>query len=245
MSSKVPLASNRVLTSIGVLPLRIGPVRFAIGAPDGITSNAWRIWTRPAGDVYISCRDNFQNAKVSLHTSGRWRMGFTSEAIGKNPELMGFCDDGNRAWEVWDRPPEILPKIVAAFRLIFPTSELGVRPEQRSASKWKDVIYIEAAPEGKVTTVTLFITRGDIDLRHESEPSFRLASLPLGNELHAQLVAHSEVEGNLPSLINNAVLAVRKEADLNGIEVPSEAYGYFFGREDTGVRFIFGAKIIR
>ncbi len=32
-----------------------------------------------------ACRDNFKEAKVSLHTSGKWRMGFTIEALVKNP----------------------------------------------------------------------------------------------------------------------------------------------------------------
>ncbi len=34
-----------------------------------------------------ACRDNFKEAKVSLHTSGKWRMGFTIEALGQEPEL--------------------------------------------------------------------------------------------------------------------------------------------------------------
>ena len=69
------------LIAMGVLPINDTPARFAIGPPDGLTSNSWRIWSTKHGDVYISCRDNFTEAKVSLHTSGRWRMGFTSQAI--------------------------------------------------------------------------------------------------------------------------------------------------------------------
>jgi hypothetical protein len=69
-------------------PIRRGPIRFAVGHPDGLTSNSWRVWTSPAGDVYISCRDNFKEAKVSLHASGRWRMGFTEKAVEKNARLL-------------------------------------------------------------------------------------------------------------------------------------------------------------
>ncbi|MGK2912839.1 MAG: hypothetical protein ACSLE5_00020 [Porticoccaceae bacterium] len=119
-------------------------------------------------------------------------MGFTTAAISENTKLLG-CDQ-NRAWEVWDRPPETLPETVIAFRLIFPTSELAVRPQQRDPSQWMKVVHIEAAPPVKVAAVTLFITRGDVVLGHESEPSFCLASLDLGGELRAQIVAHGDPE---------------------------------------------------
>src|SRR5688500_9086202 len=119
----------------------VGPVRFAVGQVTGMTSNAWRVWTTTRGDVYIACRDNFQETKVSLHVSGRWRMGFTTEAIVRDPQLSN--GDRDRAWEVWDEPPAILPNTVAAFRLLFPTSELAVRPDQRASGSWRNVTFID------------------------------------------------------------------------------------------------------
>ena len=234
---------NTALTQAGVLPLRAGPIRFAVGPPNGLSSNAWRVWTTKAGDVYIACRDNFKEAKVSLHTSGRWRMGFTTEAVSKNTKLLG-CDQ-NRAWEVWDRPPETLPETVIAFRLIFPTSELAVHPEQRGPSMWTKVVHIEAAPPGKVTTVTLFITHGDVVLRHESQPSFCLASLDIGNGLRAQIVVHGDPEGKLPGLIERSVFEAHQQAESAGVEIPDSGYGYFFGHQNDGSRFFFGARLTR
>jgi hypothetical protein len=69
---------------------------------------------------------------------------------------------------------------VTAFRLLFPTSELAVRPEQRRPKDWAKVIYLEAALAGKITVVTLFLTLSGSLLRHETEPSFCLASLDIG-----------------------------------------------------------------
>ena len=92
-----------------VLPLRQNPIRFAVGYPDGLTSNSWRFWTEKSG-IYIACRDNFRAAKVSLHTSGRWRMGFNEEAKKKYPSLIPA--DRNRAWDVWDETPPQLPQTV-------------------------------------------------------------------------------------------------------------------------------------
>jgi hypothetical protein len=71
-----------------MLPVRHGPLRFVVGHPEGLTSNSWIVWTSKRGDVYISCRDNFTEAKVSLHASGRWRMAFTETAVAENSNLL-------------------------------------------------------------------------------------------------------------------------------------------------------------
>lgn len=239
-----PLMTSPILaTQAGILPIRSGPVRFAVGPPDGLTSNAWRIWATQHGDVYIACRDNFTEAKVSLHASGRWRMGFTNEAITKKPALL--MNGQNRAWEVWDIPPASLPNTVIAFRLFFPLSELAVRPEQRKPKDWAKVIFIEAPPKGKLTVLSLFVTVGDITLRHESEPSFCLASFHIGDNRYAQIIAHSDPEGFVPSLIEQSVADARLQVEAKGIETPKDAYGYFFGRKEDGSRFLVGALFKR
>jgi hypothetical protein len=70
----------------GLLPELNEPVRFAVGDPQGLTSNSWKVWKQHS-DIYIACRDNAQDIKISLHTSGRWRVGFTEKAA-KRPELL-------------------------------------------------------------------------------------------------------------------------------------------------------------
>ena len=216
-------------------------IRVAVGAPDGFSSNAWRIWCSKNGDVYIKCRDNFKEAKVSLHTSGRWRMGFTTEALEQNPGLLP--EEANRAWEVWDCPEETIPNTVKAFALVFPAEQLVIRPDQRDQKAWKNVIFIEAAPPGKLTVVMLFVTRGNVSLRHESEPSIWLASFDLGNGCFAQLVAHGELEGNLPEVIANSVAQSRLLAVRAGRVIPKGAYAYFLGHREDGMRYICGASL--
>ena len=224
------------------LPILKGPIRFAVGPPDGLTSNAWRMWASKQGDVYIACRDNFKEVKISLHASGRWRMGFTTEAINKNPKLL--LSGTNRAWDVWDKPSESLPDSVVAFKLIFPTEELAVRPEQRPAKLWKKVLHIESAPPGKVTVVTLFVTKEALTLKHESEPSFCLASLDIGQGFRAQLVAHTDPSDGLKDFVKNGVTNACTQAKLEGIKIPKEGYVYLFGQRDSGCRFIIGARAI-
>lgn len=243
MSHTPPMIPNTLAAQLGFIPMRRGPVRFAVGPPNGFTSNAWRIWTTKHGDVYIACRDNFREAKVSLHASGRWRMGFTTEAVVKNRNLL--LTDQNRAWEVWDEPPVSLPNTVIAFRLLFPPSELAVRPEQRVPNEWANVVYIEAAPPGKLTVLTLFVTVGDVVLRHKSEPSFCLASLDIGNNRRAQLIAHCDPAGDLPDLIERGVAEARRQTECAGVGIPTEAYAYFFGHRNDGARFLVGARMNR
>lgn len=239
----IPMVSYETAARAGQLPIVDKPARFAVGDPNGMTSNSWRVWVERRSEIYIACRDNFTETKVSLHASGRWRMGFTSEALKKTPTLVQSSE--NRAWEVWDRPPAMLPQTTTAFHLYFPTSELAVDASQRVGKKWKNVVYLEAAPPGKTTTVTLFITNGDIGLRHESEPSFLLASFSLDNGHYAKLMAHGDPEGTLPDMIARCVELSREMAREKGIAVPSTAFSYFFGHRDNGARFICGARMNR
>jgi hypothetical protein len=236
---------NKLATQAGIIPIRKDAVRFAVGDPEGLTSNSWRIWASRKGDIYIACRDNFKEAKVSLHASGRWRISLTTEAISKNDSLIS--PEENRALEVWDKPTESLPNTVTAFRIIFPRSELAVKPENRIREVWRHVIFVEAAPPGKVTVMTIFVTNTNeqVSLRHESEPSFCLASLDIGDGRRVQLIAHCESEGNIQDIISKSVERARLQCQQASTQIPKGAYGYFFGRQDDGCRFLVGARIDR
>jgi hypothetical protein len=105
-------------------------------------------------------------------------------------------------------------------------------------------VTIDAAPasSGKMTVVTLFVTDGDVDLTHESEPSMRFASLELGDGKWAQLVAHFDPEGNIHDLLESARRAARTEMP-EGIDVPAGGYFYFWGHRHDGTRFIVGSRL--
>jgi hypothetical protein len=224
-------------------------VRFAVLSHSGLSSNSWGVWVEKDETVYIVCRDSFQEVKVSLHPSptrgrGRWRVGFDRAALSK---IGGLLPSGqNRAWDVWDEPEEQLPKATIAFKPLFPTSELIIPPEKRHSRVWnRNAVFIEAAPPGKITAVTLFITDGEQNLVHASEPSITLARLPINRQRVAQLVAHGDPEGDLMQVIDSAVSQAISGAHSKGIEVPNDGYGYFVGRSNDGCRFIFGARMKR
>jgi hypothetical protein len=168
-------------------------------------------------------------------------MGFTEESLPRIGHLL--FPGQNRAWEIWDEPPASLPNTVVAFRLVFQTSELVVRPDQRKGKNWKNVIHIEAAPAGKLTVITLFITLGQMHLKHESEPSYLLASFDVGGGRHAQVIVHGEQEGDFPGAMECAVQKALAQTRSLGVALPDDAYGYFLGHKDDGGRYLFGARM--
>ena len=225
----IPMIAPQRLEQLGQLPIRNNPVRFAVSDPNGVSSNSWRVWKQKQ-DLYIACRDNFRETKVSLHASGRWRMGFTSEAIAKQPNLI--AQGQNRAWDVWDAPKVDLSSPIAAFHLVFATSELAVSQEQRGLSDWKGVIFVEAAPAGKVTVATLFVTDTNTPVQHETEPSFVLALWSFGESRWCQLVLHGE--GTLPQLIASSVGAAKARLLRKGSIFHSEPTPTFWAGVTAG-----------
>jgi hypothetical protein len=60
-------------------------IRFVVGTRGGLRSSTWRCWT-PAGgksDVYLAPRSLAGSYKISLHESGSWQVGLTSEVKRK------------------------------------------------------------------------------------------------------------------------------------------------------------------
>lgn len=168
-------------------------------------------------------------------------MAFTAEAVKARPELK--MADGSRDWEVWNEPPDIVPDAKIAFRLLFPTNELAVRPEHRTTKHWKNTLFIENAPEGsgKITVVSLFITTTDADMNHETEPSIHLARLPLPDGRFAQLVVHADPEMNIDELVLSARQAAFSQM-IESNDVPEESVFLFFGNHPDGARFLVSAQ---
>jgi hypothetical protein len=173
-------------------------------------------------------------------------MGFTREAVKKYPGLLRENQD--RAWDLWNEPTPDIPQAVTAFKLVFPTSELAITPDMRTTALWNNVVYIDiwkALPPGWMTVVTLFVTTGDREPRHEVQPSFWLASLDIGDGRYAQLVAHGDPEGNIHELVANTLAIVREQAKRAERKIPRNAYAYMLATRPEGVRYIVGAQVNR
>lgn len=153
-------------------------IRFAVGDSDGRSSNSWRVWVKPDGDVYIACRDNYKELKVSLH-GDRWRVGLTSEGAVATAHLRP--DGVDRAWLTWDRPDPVGGAMLG-FRILYLHSELALTPDQRPADRWKGTEFFPVSRAGDLTvaTVTLNEPGVEIPLGDAVDPHRRFLPRPGG-----------------------------------------------------------------
>lgn len=134
-----------------------GVVRFAVGTLDGPRSNVWRLWTQN-DEVYVSARGIESDFKASLHSSGRWRVGFTQKVAKRQPDL-GF-PGGDRALLKWRRPFEEVPGWTNALVIIVPASEVVEprSPRTEPSLARKDIVWVPRASDGYATWFCVFFT---------------------------------------------------------------------------------------
>jgi len=134
-----------------------------------------------------------------------------------------------------------------AFKLLFPSLEIAVRPEQRISKQWKkEILYVDLSnrlPDGWLTVATVFVTKGNIRLQHERDPSIWLGSLDIGNGKWAQLVIHGDPELDVYSTLNTTISTIIAKAQSAGAKLPNEGFAYMLGRSSKGHRFIVGGRV--
>ena len=135
-------------------------VRFAVGAADGPRSSIWRLWTPPGtSDVYLSHRWLGRDFKVSLHASGKWRAGLTSEYV-RRPGAIVHPGPDPRGPKKWERPqpqPGSAPT-TQAFNILVPWWEVRERPGVEQGN----VSWAEAPPEGWCVEYVVMYVPADI-----------------------------------------------------------------------------------
>jgi hypothetical protein len=220
-----------------IVASRDTPIRFCVGPAEGVTSHSWRIWTEKKSELYMACRDSFKDIKISLHASGRWRMGFTEEAIRGNPRLI---EGGrNRAWDVWDKPAPLLPGLVVAFSFYFPQSEFLVLPSQRLSKLWRGVRYIHPAPRGRVNVITVCVGAQGIPFDTRNT---HLGRFVLANNTWAHVMAHDTVETDVVDKMRQIRERIVGQAEKHGQPVPADSFGYFLATALDGRRSLLGLK---
>ncbi len=218
-----------------VLPLGGRKVRVAVGTPRGPSSNCWGVSTHRRGDVYLFCRDNFQEVKASLHASGRWRFGLTADAVKERPDLVSSGSD--RVWEKWERPVVFGDKPIVAFRIMIPPAGLYLSAAQRS--DWKPAVFSEPPEDTNMMTVLSVCVIPKIsDFDFGSLAGGRLAILQLDGSLDVHVVAthHKDttstiLEAARKTLINDVDYFAEVSQHPDGVHL-------LYGEGDDGVRFV-------
>ena len=224
------------------LRLRESSFRFAVGHPEGASSNSWVVTVGKKGDVYVACRDNFREVKVSLHASGQWRLALTEQAIKESPELLPAGAD--RVWDRWAPPPEHDSRLVIAFQVVFPTRELYVRPEQRTG--WKPIVFVEPSTDPDKMVVVSVCVVPSLDLVQppaDVAASGLLAVIPIDERRSVQLVAHYDGAGPFEKLRNEAMQAQKQRLGIAPGTVPDDSVMVLWGVKPDGARWLSAARV--
>jgi hypothetical protein len=98
-----------------------GEIRVGVGSAEGPRSSVWRVWANPnSDDVYLANRDTAAFEKISLHSSGKWRLAFTREASS-----LIVPTGQDRSIDKWRRPDEIAVGLTLACQIWIPGTEVA------------------------------------------------------------------------------------------------------------------------
>ena len=196
------------------LPLTKSPITFAVLWKNGQTSNTWGVRVEKEGDVYIYCRDNMKEVKISLHKSGKQHIAYTK---GSGSEMT----PGNRFWNQW-REPQHGNQAIPSFRLYFPNwgTRLGEEERNKATSKWnKNQILIEADDELLTAVSFVILDKGTtLTKKEDGLSSYPIGVLPLHSGKKLCVIAGFEPDGNLKQNILPAV------ENMNNKNLPLEKY---------------------
>jgi hypothetical protein len=149
-------------------------LRFGIksGTFEAATWNCFVSKTTP--DIYLTCR-SLGSLKASMHESGSWQIGFTEEYWDSAENT--FDKSKIRHLDIWERPKEMRPGEILAFRIITPSSEVNLNQVDHK----KGICWIPNAPDDMVTEMDVWITKsGFIQPGSEDDRIIGSLSVPKG-----------------------------------------------------------------
>ena len=208
------------------LPLKRGPINFAVLWRNGKASSRWGVRTSKKGDVYVVCRDisDSQGPKASLHADG-WQ--FTSV----HPKHTS--DTGRQFFQQWERP-ELDGVAIATLSILFPPWA-GEDIDFAKVKRHKDELFVLGHHE-RIVVVGFFLVDSASDLR-PTIPHIVLGKLSLMTGKTLYVVAWTEplddglqerIRAFWPQLASVLLEAGRSEGNLticlHGYRRPNSAY---------------------
>lgn len=211
------------------LPLRRGPIRFAVVLNNGLTSHSWKVFTH-GGDAYVVCRESMKEIKVSLHDSGRQHIAFTK---GSGHEIT----PGSRFWNRWWQPSSGQCPPVPSVKLLFPSWGTTLRIDA-VRPKWKNTQLLIEGDDELVTSVCLFVREEDQNLRQTRLPSLTLGVLPLrtGKELH--VISCREEPRNLKKVAEAGIQFMNHKMPIAVDMVGEVMTALFVGDDPVGCPYL-------
>jgi len=139
---------------------------------DDTRAGTWTVWTSKNNlDVYMTARSLAGTWKASLHASGSWQHGLTTEAAAR------YGRQGpSRHIEIWDAPEEFGPGARRSITVLVPDSELREWPP--GASEAGDVVAIPRPGDEHATLIELVFMASQPPMALTlADPVFDVASL--------------------------------------------------------------------
>ena len=125
--------------------------RYVVGTPGGARSNVWRVIVKKSGDVYVTSARTGGVEKLSFHKSGICRKAFTAEYGAPK----GLNDRATVKWRRAITPPAGENQGSFVLDVGIATNMLSLV----STHLTKKVTWIDPAPPGDTTVLSMFYTR--------------------------------------------------------------------------------------
>jgi hypothetical protein len=116
-----------------LLPPR-GTLRFALGSSEGLRSNTWSVigtqsmtGSQTTDEVYLASRYVMGSAKLSMHSSGRWRWAMTSQEAARRQ----LPPETDRVIVRWNEPLPIAEGWLRAASVCIPATSMRSLPGKR------------------------------------------------------------------------------------------------------------------
>lgn len=162
------------------MPAKYPTIRFVVGSPHGARASTWRCWTPGNGksDVYLAPRSIAGAFHLSLHESGAWHVGYTTQ-FKRKMIVEGRWQAKSRLIAEFPRPKEIGEGTVLAFRILVPASAVSIETSQELLPN--DVVWLPAPPPNHAAEIAVVLTAPAV--KTEGWPGSRSMSTSLIGQL--------------------------------------------------------------
>lgn len=176
--------------------------------------------------MYISPRMLGGSVKVSLHQSGSWQLGLTTESPAH------FRSAGSRHWDIWKRGGKLAPGTVRAWYLLIPDETLRVGYFDNKAYKLPPV-----GPEHAASIELLMLANEGPTVEMDDAHLVGRWRLEGSNESCLTLARRIPWTAGLREWADAARSQAVAQAKAAAIPESKDHRYYFHGHDAQGVRF--------
>ena len=210
------------------LPLREGPLRFALMNSDGVSSESWVVKVTNQGDAYIICREEDLDIKVSLHESGEQKITYRATWRDTNR-------DYERRWKEHRHYRGDLAR--PSFTLMFPGFGLSLDDAWRRdhPDTWLGRHLLVQAPHPPLATLVAFVIADEDAEIMERVGYAVLAEIPTRPGKKICVIAGHTPEDRMSHMLRNGLERTMRESSPEdfsaSLDEPFRAFGLNFPEE--------------